>query len=158
MKTLLFKLRNNRRGNMLVEFAIGASLLATVFGGTFSWGYSFYRYDQLLAQVNAGARYAALRNYDSVTTTPSAAFTTAVKNVVVYGSPSPAQDAKPAVPGLTTSNVVLTVDFNLGVPAGMTVAITNYQINGLFRRMTLMSKPKVRYTYQALWNPAAGGA
>ena len=158
MKTLLFKLRNNRRGNMLVEFAIGASLLATVFGATFSWGYSFYRYDQLLAQVNAGARYAALRNYDSLTTTPSGGFSAAVKNVVVYGSPSPAQDAKPAVPGLTTSNVVLTVDFNLGVPAGMTVAINNYQINGLFKKVTLMSKPKVRYTYQALWNPAAGGA
>ena len=141
----------------MVEFAIGASLLATVFGGTFSWGYSFDRCNQLEAEVNAGARLAALRNYDAVSTTPSSAFSTAVKNVVVYGTPSPANGATAVLPGLTTSNVTLTVDFALGVPTGMTVAITGYQINGLFRRVTLTNKPRVRYSFQALWNPVAGG-
>ncbi len=156
MKTLLNKWRS-RRGSAMVEFAIGASLLATVFGGTFTWGFSLYRYNQLEAGVIAGARYAALRNYDSTTTTPSSAYTTAVKNMVVYGSPSPAAGTAPILPGLTTSNVTLTVDFNLGVPAGMTVAITGYQINTLFKKITLTGKPKIRYTFQALWNPVAGG-
>ena len=109
MKKLIQKLLKDRRGSSMVEFAIGASLLAMVFGGTFSWGYSFYRYNQLEAQVNAGARFAALRNYDAVSTTPSSAFSTAVKNVVVYGTPSPANGATAVVPGLTTSNVTLTV-------------------------------------------------
>ena len=103
------------------------------------------------------ARFAALRNYDAVSTTPSSAFSTAVKNVVVYGTPSPANNATPVVPGLTTNKVTLTVDFSLGVPTGMTVAITGYQINGLFRKVTLDNKPKVRYSFQALWNPVAGG-
>lgn len=158
MKQMWTKWRANRRGSALVEFAIGASLMATVFGGTFSWGYSRYRYNQLEAGVIAGARYAALRNYDSTSTTPSTAFASAVKNVVVYGSPNPATGTAPILSGLTTANVTLTVDFNLGTPAGMTVAITNYQIDGLFNKITLTGKPKIRYTFQALWNPVAGGA
>ena len=46
-------------GNVMVEFAIGVVILSTIFGGTFEYGYTFYRYNTLLGAVNAGARYAA---------------------------------------------------------------------------------------------------
>lgn len=158
MKTFLNRFRQNRRGNAMVEFAIGAGLLSTIFAGTFAWGFSFFRYNQLLAQVNAGARYGALRNYDSQNATPSTAYSNAVKNMVVYGTPSPADNATPAVPGLSTDKVNLTVTFTLGVPSAVTVSISNYTVNGIFRSVTLNGKPKVRYSFQSLWNPVAGGA
>lgn len=158
MMTFFTRLRRNRRGNAMVEFAIGAGLLSTIFAGTFAWGFSFFRYNQLLAQVNAGARYASLRNYDSQNTTPSTAYSDAVKNMVVYGSPSPADGATAVVPGLTTAKVNLSVTFALGVPSAVTVSISNYTVNGIFRNVVLNGKPKVRYSFQSLWNPVAGGA
>src|SRR5690242_12881656 len=107
--------RRAEDGNVMLEFAIGASMLVATFSGAFEFGYDFYRYDTLATAVSNGARYAALRPYDSSTTTPSSAFKTAVQNMVVYGDPSGTSTA-PVTPGLTTSNVKLTVAFSSSTP------------------------------------------
>src|SRR5262245_24799955 len=99
--------KNRRRGNALVEFAIGVSVLVTIFGGTFRFGYTFFRYNTLLAAVNGGARMAAYLPYDSYTSTPSDQYKTKVKNMVVYGNVE--GTGNPVAPGLATSNVGITV-------------------------------------------------
>ena len=137
----------------MVEFALGVGILTSLFAGTFSFGYSFYRYNSLLTAVNAGAQYASMRPYDSTTTTPSANFRTAVQNMVVYGNP--AGGAAPIVPGLSTSNVNLQVQFLNGVPSTTTVSISGYRLPAIFRSTTLNQKPRVRYTYHGLYSPAA---
>lgn len=140
-----------RAGNAMLEFALGSSVLISLFAGTFQFGYAFYVYNNLTNAVSRGARYASLVPYDSASTTPSNSFKTAVQNMVVYGSP--AAGTTPVVPGLTTSNVNLTVTFTNGIPASMTVDVSGYSINAVFQTFTLTNKPSITFIYQGIWTP-----
>ena len=141
----------------MVEFAIGAGVLVSVFAGTFQFGYTFYQYNILKNAVSEGARYASLRAYDSKTTTPSDAFRTAVQNMVVYGDP--AGGTTPITPNLSTDNVKLKVYFTNGlttlpgVPDTMTVSIDGYTIGAVFGSTSLANKPSVTFAYQGFFSP-----
>jgi Flp pilus assembly protein TadG len=147
----MMKILRCRRGNIMIEFAIGAGVLTSIFAGTFQFGYTFYQYNLLNNAVGNGARYASLRPYDSSTSTPSAAFKQAVQNMVVYGDPG--GGGNPIAPHLTTSNVNLNVTFTNGVPTAMTVSITGYTIGAVFGSTTLTNKPGVTYAYQGVYQP-----
>ena len=147
----VLKLARNSDGNAMLEFAIGSGVLVAVFTGTFQFGYTFLQYNNLENAVARGARYASLVPYDSATTTPSAAFKTAVQNMVLYGSPT--AGTSPVLPGLTTGNVNLAVTFTNGIPSGMTVSISGYTVNSVFATTTLTNKPQITYTYQGIWSP-----
>ena len=135
----------------MLEFVLGSGLLVAAFTGTFQFGYVFLQYNNLENAVARGGRYASLVPYDSATTTPSAAFTAAVQNMVLYGSP--ATGNSPVLPGLTAANVNLTVTFTDGVPSAMTVSISGYTIDSIFATTTLTAKPRVTYAYQGIWAP-----
>ena len=141
----------------MLEFALGSSVLLAAFGGTFQFGYTFYRYNALQTAVTDGARYASVRPYNSTTTTPKDDFLLAVRNMVVYGSP--AGGTTPVTPGLTIDKVTLTPSFTnsagvvLGVPTFMTVAISGYAIDAIFATTTLTGKPKVTYPYVGIYSP-----
>src|SRR5947209_1931659 len=110
-------------GSVMVEFTLSLTFLIPLFLGAWSFGYTFFQYSQLENAVRSGARYAAMRTYDSATSTPSSSFSTAVKKMTVYGDPSAdTSTATPKVTGLTTDNVVLTVAFSSGAPSTVTVA------------------------------------
>jgi Flp pilus assembly protein TadG len=141
----------NRSGMAIVEFAMGSSVLLAAFFGTFEIGYSLIQYNELETAVAQGARYASIIPYDSATATPSTAFSTAVKNMVLYGSP--VAGTSPVVSGLTSTNVNLTVTFANGVPSSMQVSISGYTINALFGTYTLTGKPQVTYPYLGVWAP-----
>ena len=102
----------SRRGNAMVEFALSATLLTSVFTGVFQFGYSMYMYNELVEAVRAGTRYASVANISNSgdRSTPTA-FSTAVKNMVVYGTPSPGNSPTPVVPNLGTGQVAVSVDF-----------------------------------------------
>ena len=140
-----------RRGNVMIEFAVGVGVLAAVFTGTFQFGYTFYQYNTLKNAVSDGARYASLRPYDSSTATPSNAFRDAVRNMVVYGDP--AGGTAPIAPGLATSNVTLQPTFTSGVPTAMTVSINGYTISAVVASTTLTNKPSVTYPYLGVYSP-----
>jgi Flp pilus assembly protein TadG len=144
--------RRNRRGTAIVEFAIGSGVLLAAFSGTFEFGYTLMQYDKLETAVAQGARYASLVPYDSATATPSAAFLSAVQNIVLYGSP--AAGAAPVLSGLTAGNVQLAVTFANGVPSSMKVSIAGYTVNALFGSHTFIGKPQATYPYQGIWSPA----
>src|ERR1700688_5017804 len=143
------QLARDRAGNIMVEFALGSGILVMAFVRTFQFGYTFLQYNNLQNAVARGARYASLIPYDSTTTIPSAAFSSAVKNMVLYGSST--AGTSPALSGLTTANVNLT--FTNGVPASMTVSVSGYSINSIFATSTLTNKPKITYAYQGIWTP-----
>src|SRR5262249_32453743 len=107
--------------------------------------------NRLEIAVEEGARYAAIVPYDSTSTTPSSAYLSAVRNVVVYGSPTGGTAA--IVGGLTASNVNLTVTFGNGVPATVEVGISGYTVSTPFGNHALSGKPKVTYPYQGIWSP-----
>lgn len=143
--------RPYRAGQVLIEFAGGASVLLALFAGTFWLGYTFIQYNRLQSAVAQGARYASLIPYDSATATPSDAFLSAVRNVAIYGNPS--SGGTPVVPGLAPENVNLSVTFTHGVPHTMTVWISGYSIGAVFSTTTLTTKPRATYLYQGIWAP-----
>ncbi|HEX8985944.1 MAG TPA: TadE/TadG family type IV pilus assembly protein [Bryobacteraceae bacterium] len=142
---------HNRAGNAMLEFALGSAVLVAAFAGTFQFGYTFLQYNNLVNAVARGARYASLVPYDSATTTPSSAFSSAVQNMVLYGSPT--AGSTPVLNNLKTENVSLTVTFTNGVPSAMKVSVTGYAINSVFGKVALTSKPSITYTYQGIWSP-----
>src|SRR5260370_9699767 len=145
---------SKRSGNIMVEFAIGSSVLLAIFTGTFQFGYTFLQYNNLENAVARGARYASLIPYDSATTTPSAGFQMAVQNMVLYGSPT--AGTSPVLSGLTTGatgNVKFNVTFTNWNPSAMTVFISGYSINSIFATTALTNKPQVTYAYQGIWEP-----
>ncbi len=139
------------RGNTLVEFALSFALLFTVFTGVFRFGYVYYLYNRLESSVRGGARYGSLRAYDSATATPSGGYQTAVQNMAVYGNPDGA--GQPAVPGLTSEKISVTIGMERNVPRQVTLAVTNLQIDAVFASFTLNDKPKITFPYMGRFAP-----
>jgi len=138
----------SRKGNALIEFALSAPLLFTVLGGSFQFGYVFYVYNQLQLSVRSGVRYASVMDYAGTSAGCRAVTEDMAKNVVVYGTPTPAGDARPIVPGLSTSNV--SVGFNpdaKGVPTDVTMTITGFSVNALFTTFNFTGKPWATVPY-----------
>ena len=108
MKTPVSKSRARRSGgNAIIEFAVVFPLIFTIFTGVFQFGYALYVYNQLQTAVRGGARYASALSYQSTGGSPASTYLNAVKNTVVYGSPT--GSGSPIVPGLTTSHVSVSV-------------------------------------------------
>jgi Flp pilus assembly protein TadG len=128
-------MRRAQRGNALIEFAVSLALLAVMFAGIFEIGYWFYTYAALQNAVRAGARYAALQSDGD-----PAELAKAVRNMVVYGDPAPADRAKPLVSGLTTDHVEL-----IDSPDARTVAVRDFEVDALFMKFKLDGRPTVTF-------------
>ena len=140
--------RHRRRGNALVEFALGASALTLLMLGTFRFGYTFYVYDQLQSAVRNGARYASMRPYRTTAAgSPCAQNIDAVKYMTVYGEPVTDMGSLSATgyqraKGLALANVSVVYTPSTGVqPTEVEVRITNFTINGVVGSTTLTNKP-----------------
>jgi Flp pilus assembly protein TadG len=141
------KSRDPRKGSTLVEFAISFTVLWLLLGGVFTFGYTFYVYNRLQTAVAGAAQYAAVSDYDS---SNSAAYTTAIQNLVLYGDIT--AGTTPIVPGLTASNVqVLVTTDSSTVPRDVVVAVNDYSINTLFQRITLTGKPRAVVLFTGRW-------
>jgi Flp pilus assembly protein TadG len=140
-----------RRGSAIIEFCLGSSVLVAIFAGTFHFGYTILQYNLLQNAVVQGARYASVIPYDSTSTTPSASFLAAVRNMTQYGSPT--AGLTPAISNLSATNITLTVGFFNGVPSTMSVAVNGYTVNTPFGASTLVDKPKATFPYHGIWSP-----
>lgn len=140
------KFRKGQRGNSLVEFGFAIAVLFPMFVGVFQFGYGFYIYNRLATMVRTGAQYASIRTYDSNTSTPSVAFTQAVRNMVVYGNPDGTGTA--LVPGLQASHVVVSPIMSGIAPREITVALNGFVVDSLFMTWTLSSKPAATFRYR----------
>ena len=154
--------KHKQSGNVMVEFALSALLLTSVFTGTFQFGYTFYLYNKLVTAVSSATRYASLHplannNNQAVPAT----FSNDVKNMAVYGTATPAAGSTPVAPGLTTANIDVHVAF-VGVgtlsnrPSEVRVRVVNYQMNSIFRRFTFTNRPSVTMPYFGSYCPDAG--
>lgn len=143
--------RRRQRGGAVIEFALAFVVLVPLFLGAFQFGYAFYVYNQIQTAVRAGARYASLATYDSASATPTANFSSAVQNTVVYGSPDGGTD--PVVPGLTPSDVILTVQFLNDIPAYVTVGVATHRANAVVAIVQVKDKPFLTVPYTGRWDP-----
>jgi len=127
----------------MLEFALGFFVLWAIFSGVYQVGYAFYVYNALLTSVSNAAELGSKLAYD---TTNTSAYTTALKNMVLYGDET--AGSKTLVPNLTASNVTVSVNpDSAGMPTDVTVAITGYTINALFTTYSLTNKPRVTTLY-----------
>jgi Flp pilus assembly protein TadG len=143
--------RKSAQGSVMLEFALGFTLVVPLLLGLFQFSYTFFLYNQLTTAIRAGGRYAATRIYDSRTETPTAAFTTAVRNMVVFGSPE--GGTTPVVPGLTPSQVRVRMEFEQNAPSHVVVDIDDFTINNLIKPYLLSGKPRAVFSYFGRWAP-----
>lgn len=122
----------------MVEFAIGATLLVTMFSGIFQFGWSLMIYNNLMTSVTNAAMMASTMDYDQGATST---FTTAVQNMAVYGDIS--TGTVKVAPGIQTSQIDVDVTSVSGVPQYITVSVNGYSISTIFRNFTLTNKPRV---------------
>lgn len=139
MKTIQNK---SERGNALLEFALGFSLMWALFAGIYQFGYSFYVYNTVLTSVANAAELGSKMTYD--TASPST-FTTALQNMVVYGNTTAGTHS--IVPGLSTSNVTVGVNPEGNMPTDITITINSFTINALFTNFTFNGKPRATAVY-----------
>jgi len=145
-------------GSVIVEFALSFFLIFWTFSGMFEYGYAFFAYNNMENAVRDGARYASNYPYSSTSTTPDTTYSTNVQNMVLYGTPSPANNATPVVAGLTSSNVNITMTpgtsgGTLTPPAYVTVSIQNFTIDVFFGTVTFNGKPTVTFPYTGILTP-----
>ena len=86
-----------------------------------------------------------MRSYDSVNDTPSSAYSTSVKNMVVYGNPD--GTGQPVSRGLKISNVQVQPNMNGAAPESITVQIAGYKIDAVFTTFTFNGKPSMTFPY-----------
>jgi Flp pilus assembly protein TadG len=143
-----------QKGSVMVEFTLSLTFFIPLLLGAWRFGYTFFQYSQLENAVRAGARYASMLTYDSVSSTPSAAFLTAVQKMTVYGDPAAdTSSATPVVTGLTTGNVQLTVALAKSAPSTITVSIKNFNVMTYSGNVTLTGKPYVWFPYVGYFGP-----
>jgi len=142
-----------RNGNVLVEFALSASILMFIFLGTFQFGYSFYQYNTLENAVRGAARYASMAKIsNSGNGVVPTAYSTAVKNMVVYGSTT--TGVKPLIPGLTTSKVDVTVTWDAKfVPQTVTVKLNSFTIDAVVKKFPVNGKPSLQMPFLGQYCP-----
>ena len=153
MRTPAQREGRRRKGNAMIEFAIACSLLIPAFSGCFQFGYTLYQYNLLCSAITNGARYAGSRTYRTFSgSTDLTKVKLATQNLVVYGTPS--GGTTPQVKGLTTSNVNVTYSLSsTGIPKTVTVAISNFTIDGIFKSFTFTQSPTLTYPYTGRYAP-----
>ena len=130
MFTNTANVKNGQQGNTIIEFAIVATVFFMMLVGIVAAGHLFYTHNALVEATRRGARYAVLQCRPSQSgCTNSDTTITRVKNVVLYGTDTPADGATSLISNLQASNV--SVEFstspNFGLAAGtVSVSITGY--------------------------------
>lgn len=135
-----------QRGNVLIEFALGWSVLWLLFGGLYQFGYSFFVYNQLQTAVANAAELGSKLDYDISDTGNPTRFQQTLQNMVVYGDET--AGTTPIVPGLTTSNVNVLVTLDAqSIPRDITITISNYTYSAIFASFTPLNKPRATTKY-----------
>jgi Flp pilus assembly protein TadG len=130
--------RASMRGGTLIEFTVVATTFFMMLVGIVAAGNLYYTHNALVEATRRGARYAVMNPTGS---------TTNVRNVVVYGTPSPQQGATSLIYNLQTTNVTVTYT-GLNVAQGtVTVTIDNYTFPFVLpTRSTSIAMPQYRTT------------
>lgn len=135
--------KTSQRGNAMLEFAVGWSILWAMFAGVYEIGYAYYVYNVLMTSVANAAELGSKLGYDTASPAP---YSTSLKNMVVYGDEI--AGTKPLVPNLTTGNVNVNVNLDAaGMPRAVTITVTGYNINALFTSYALNNKPRATTLY-----------
>jgi Flp pilus assembly protein TadG len=151
--------KNSEKGSAAIEFALGAMVMVYAFTGIFQYGYSFYQYSLLETAVHEAAIYAGQEAFPSTAASGSnisSCYATRIKNMAIYGNPN--GGSKALLPGLGTNNIVVNMAATSGTPSQVTVAISNFTLNGVLGSTALTNKPQATMPYTGRWATAGDPA
>lgn len=147
--------RRGQKGHALLELALSAAVMVSCLTGAFRFGYTFYIYNELVTAVGNAGRYAAIRSYRAARPEDVEKGKLAIRNMVVYGNPSPAPGDAPVVPNLTPRQVEVSwVAGERGAaPAAVDVSIVNYKTDAAMGSLTLDKRPSVEFPFVGRFAP-----
>jgi Flp pilus assembly protein TadG len=126
--------RSQESGQSLLEFAMALPILLLLAIGTIEFGRAYYQYNTLSKAVRQAARYMSMHAYTS-------AERTIAQRMAIYGNA--AGTGSPCLPGLTTSNIVITPrngGTTLAVPPEwVKVSVTGYTFQSMFPKIVPIS-------------------
>jgi hypothetical protein len=126
-------------GTQLVEMAIVTPVLIVILAGLSEFGLYLHAYTTLVKATRAGARYAS-------TLQTKCGDDPGTRHFVVYGTPVPADDSKPAVKGLSTENVeIKCCPANLGSLPQVEVKIVGYEYKPIFNLGALIGAGSIAF-------------
>lgn len=108
-----------QRGQAMVESALVLLVFSALLIGSLDIGQVMFFHNSLVERARHGARWASTKPFNE----------DQIKNVVVYGSPTPAPSASPVLYNLTLPRVSATLLEPNTVNARVTVTISNYPFN-----------------------------
>jgi Flp pilus assembly protein TadG len=120
------RFRGDEGGNQLVEISIALPILLSLLVVTAETGRLFYTNTTLAKGTRLAARY--LTTVPLNTDARRTLYYANARNLVVYGTATPATGATPILPGLTTSKVVITQLGGIPTISPQTVSV---QITGV---------------------------
>lgn len=121
-------MKTDEKGNTIIEFAIVSTVFFMMLVGIAAAGHLFYTSNALTEATRRGARYAVLQCRADQTGCPNSdTVITRTKNMVIYGTDSPAAGATPLISGLQASNV--TVEYSTGTAFGIAAGTVSVSIN-----------------------------
>ncbi len=105
------KPRARQRGAVLAEMALVTPILLLLLLVTADLSRAFIEHNTLTKSVRNGARYVAAKAFQGTTGVINVTATLAdeTKNLVVYGTTTPPGGAATVLPGLTLTNVTVTI-------------------------------------------------
>jgi len=154
--------RLGERGNTVIEFALGWTVLWLMFSSVFQFGYTFYIYNILQTSVSNAAEMASRMPYDNSNISN---FVTQVSKMAAYGDMSGSTAVVPSLSWSactqsgnvwTCGNVKVTLGMVTGsdgttqIPTDVTVAVTGLSVNAVFRSFTFSGKPRATVAYLGL--------
>lgn len=141
-KKFFSSLPRDNEGHVMVEFGLGYSFVLLLLAGTIGFGHLFYVYNSAQSAVRSAARFASLQAYDLPQGTQWKA---AVKNMAVYGTPTPQGSPEPIVYGFSPANITVTANTVQGIPESVLVE-AQFDLQTPFINFSV-SQPRVTFPY-----------
>lgn len=148
--------RRTQTGHAMVELALSAAVMISCFTGTFQFGYTFYVYNELVTAVGDAGRYAAMRTYRAATPQDVEKGKAAIRNMAVYGNPTPSPGAVPIAPGLTPEQVQVNYVMGEagGPPTAVDISLQKYTVNAVVGAFTFDKRPAVEFPFVGRYAPS----
>ena len=122
--------RRMQKGHAMLDLALSAGVMTACLAGTLQFGYTFYVYNQLVAAVGDGARFASRRPHSGDREADKAA----IRNLVV--------NSTPAAMHLQPDQVE--IEF---AEDTVHLAIRGYKIDALVANIDFDGRPAVEFPY-----------
>jgi hypothetical protein len=146
----------HRKGHAMLELALSAAVMISCLTGTFQFGYTFYVYNELVTAIGDAGRYAAMRTYRAASSDDLEKGKAAIRNMAVYGTPTPLTNAAPTAPGLTPQQVEVkyVVPKDGGAPTAVDVFISNYTVQAVAGSFRFDKRPLAEFPFVGRYAPS----